>query len=246
MTKRFRMVAGPNGSGKSTLTAWLIRDYAVNFYTMLNADDVFAQVSRTGAFFVPFPIDSEALTAYAINTEYAETEKSRFRSGEIAVTEDCVRFKSVEAVNSYTVALLVNFIQDECISRGISFSQETVFSHQSKIDALAKAHTAGFRTYLYYVATDNPRINKERVEERYAQGGHNVPSEKIASRYTRSLANVKPAIPYLSRAFFFDNSGAEMRYLASYVCDEGFEMHCPENSLPRWFQQIYRDEVYGG
>ena len=37
MINRFRMVAGPNGSGKSTLAAWLARDYAVNFYTMLNA-----------------------------------------------------------------------------------------------------------------------------------------------------------------------------------------------------------------
>ena len=47
MINRFRMVAGPNGSGKSTLAAWLARDYAVNFYTMLNADDVFALVQRT-------------------------------------------------------------------------------------------------------------------------------------------------------------------------------------------------------
>ena len=37
MTKRFRMIAGPNGSGKSTLTALLRNDYAVNFYTLLNA-----------------------------------------------------------------------------------------------------------------------------------------------------------------------------------------------------------------
>ena len=51
MIKRFRMVAGPNGSGKTTLVGWLTRDYAVNFYTMLNADDVFAQVKRTKAFF---------------------------------------------------------------------------------------------------------------------------------------------------------------------------------------------------
>ena len=34
------MVAGPNGSGKSTLVRWLERDYAVNFYTRLNADEV--------------------------------------------------------------------------------------------------------------------------------------------------------------------------------------------------------------
>ena len=47
MTKRFRMVAGPNGSGKSTLTVRLIHDYSVNFYTRLNADEVFAEVRQT-------------------------------------------------------------------------------------------------------------------------------------------------------------------------------------------------------
>ena len=46
MTKRFRMIAGPNGSGKSTLTALLCKDYAVNFYTLLNADNIVAEVSR--------------------------------------------------------------------------------------------------------------------------------------------------------------------------------------------------------
>ena len=239
MTKRFRIVAGPNGSGKSTLTAWLMRDYAVNFYTMLNADDVYALVRRTSAFFTPFPIDGETLAAYALRTEYAETEKRRFRSGEIAVEEDCIRFNSAEATNSYTVALLVNFLQDECINRGISFSQETVFSHRSKVEALAKAHAVGFRTYLYYVATDNPIVNAARVAQRYAQGGHDVPLEKIASRYVRSLANVKLAFPYLSRAFFFDNSGAEMKYVASYSDKDGIEIHVSEGELPEWFRQIY-------
>ncbi len=239
MTKRFRMVAGPNGSGKSTLTAWLMRDYAVNFYTMLNADDVFAQVTRTGAFFAPFPIDGDALTAHAIDTEYAETENDRFRSGEISVDADCVRFNSAEAVNSYTVALLVNFLQNECISRGISFSQESVFSHHSKVDALARAYSTGCRTYLYYVATNDVSINVDRVARRYAQGGHDVPPEQILERYSRSLANVKPAMQYLSRAFFFDNSGVEMRYVASYSMDGGFEIHLPATELPRWFVALY-------
>ena len=41
MTARFRLIAGPNGSGKTTLTRMLAEDYAVNLYTMLNADDFF-------------------------------------------------------------------------------------------------------------------------------------------------------------------------------------------------------------
>ncbi|MBR1588781.1 MAG: zeta toxin family protein [Kiritimatiellae bacterium] len=235
MINRFRMVAGPNGSGKSTLAAWLARDYAVNFYTMLNADDVYALVRRTRAYFAPFPIDGASLAAYAVGTGYAEAEKGRFSSGEISVDADCVRFATAESVNSYTVALLVNFLQDECINRGISFSQETVFSHPSKVAALAKAKAAGFRTYLYYVVTDSASINAERVAERYSLGGHDVPPEKIVARYARSLANLPEAMPYLSRAFFFDNSGAEMRYLASYSEEVGLDILVPEGELPKWF-----------
>ena len=49
MVKRFRMIAGPNGSGKSTLVQRLRDDYSVNFYTFVNADEILAQVSQTGA-----------------------------------------------------------------------------------------------------------------------------------------------------------------------------------------------------
>ena len=240
MTSRFRMVAGPNGSGKSTLAAWLARDYAVNFYTMLNADEVFAEVSRTGACFAPFPVDAASLLAYVEKSQYAESEKALFRSGAIAVDFDCVRFHVAEAVNSYTVAMLVNFLQDECIKRGVSFSQETVFSHPSKIAALEKARSMGFRTYLYFVATDDAAINADRVARRYAQGGHNVPVEKIVQRYVRSLANVQLALPHLSRAYFFDNSGDEMRYLASYADGEGFALQTLESTMPRWFRAIFK------
>lgn len=146
MINRFRMVAGPNGSGKSTLAAWLARDYAVNFYTMLNADDVYALVQRTHAYFAPFPIDGASLAAYAGSTSYADAEKGRFSSGEISVDADCVRFATAESVNSYTIALLVNFLQDECINRGISFSQETVFSHPSKVAAQATPLEVGTLT----------------------------------------------------------------------------------------------------
>ena len=235
MIKRFRMVAGPNGSGKTTLVGWLARDYAVNFYTMLNADDVFAEVQRTNALFAPLPVDGESLMSYVEASGYDEREKARFKSGEISVDSDCIRFNVKDAVNSYTVALLVNFLQDEFVNRGISFSQETVFSHPSKVAALAKAHEKGFRTYLYYVATDDAAINADRVARRYAQGGHDVPSEKIVARYERSLANIASAFPHLSRAFFFDNSNVEMRYLASYDADAGLALHVPSAELPLWF-----------
>lgn len=229
------MIAGPNGSGKSTLKAWLEEDYAVNFYTFLNADQIFASVTSKHAYLPPCPVEQQDLVRYAEASEYNETVKAAFRDGRIAVEGDCVTF-APEAVNSYTVALFTNFLQDEMIRQGASFSQETVFSHPSKIAALAKAKAAGYRTYLYYVATQNCEINETRVTKRSAQGGHSVPKEKIIERYARSLANLRKALPHLSRAFFFDNSGNDMIYLGAYDEDQGFFFESTYEALPTWLK----------
>lgn len=234
MIKRFRMVAGPNGSGKSTLVKRLQDDYKVNFYTFVNADDILAQVLKTGAYSPKFPVSKAELVKYAQESTYDENVKTVYRGEAIRVDGDCVRFEK-SSINSYTIALFANFLQDRFLDRGESFSQETVFSHPSKVAALRRAFEAGYRTYLYFVATANPKINKCRVENRRAQGGHDVPSDKIFTRYPRSIAQLKESIPYLSRAYVFDNSGSEMLFLGEYEKDHGWFFNQPIDLLPTWF-----------
>ena len=147
---------------------------------------------------------------------------------------DCVRFDKC-AVNSYTMVLFANFLQDRFLERGESFSQETVFSHPSKVIALKRAHEAGYRTYLYFIATGNPKINVCRVVNRHAQGGHDVPPDKVVSRYRRSIAQLRAALPYLSRAYVFDNSGSEMLFLGEYARESGWIFAMPIAELPSWF-----------
>lgn len=166
------MIAGSNESGKSTLAGLLRRDYAVNFYTMLNADDILDEVSKTYAYLPALSVDGELLSRYVRQSEYAPQTKAYFENGDIFAASDAIRFRTGDAVNTYTVALLTNFLQNEHISTGRSFSQETVFSHPSK------------------------------------------PEEKVVARSMRSLGNVGAALPFCSRAFFFDNSTQEMRFLA--------------------------------
>src|SRR5262245_5934815 len=60
--------------------------------------------------------------------------------------------------------------RDVCIETRQSFSFETVMSHPSKIDILVRARAAGFFVQLFFVGTDDPRINIERVALRVAQG----------------------------------------------------------------------------
>lgn len=235
---RFRLVAGPNGSGKTTLVKSLVRDYAVNFYDMLNADDIFADVGSSLRFAPRILVESGRLTAYARAASYPAEVRRPFENGDIGILSGIVRFRNRSCVNSYTIALLTNFLQSEYVRRGISFSQETVFSHPSKVRALAAAKEAGFRTYLYFVATDSPGVNVARVAARSRTGGHDVPSDKVVSRYARSLANVASALPHLSRAFFFDNSGAGMDYLAAWNPENGMMLQSSLDDAPTWFRAI--------
>jgi len=86
--------------------------------------------------------------------------------------------------------------------------KQIVMSHIDKVQFLRTAQLARYRTYLYYVATEDPEINISRVRNRVALGGHNVAPDKVFSRYHRSLDLLLGAIKNSNRAYIFDNSGA--------------------------------------
>ncbi len=41
---------------------------------------------------------------------------------------------------------------------------------------LKKANELGYKTYLYFIATESPKINISRVKYRVSRGGHDAPS----------------------------------------------------------------------
>ena len=62
---------------------------------MLNADEIFAEVSKTRAYLPTLPVDRESLLRYALASEYNSQTKSFFESGEISVlTTACWRCDS--------------------------------------------------------------------------------------------------------------------------------------------------------
>lgn len=234
------MLAGPNGSGKSTLAAQLSSDYAVNLYRFLNADLLFAEVVQSHRTACPFSIDNAELVQFVARSTYPREYKRPFESGEIYIDgEDYLHF-SANGINSYSVAIVADFFKEQYLKHRISFSFETVFSHPAKIDILRRAQAAGFKTYMYFVATENPVINVNRIKERVALGGHNVPEEKTRSRYLRCMEQVRYALPYLNRAYFFDNSMEQSLYLAEYESEVGFTLH--SELLPSWFRHFVLGE----
>ena len=104
------------------------------------------------------------------------------------------------------------------------------------------AQQMGYRTYLYFVATDSPQINILRVANRVDDGGHDVPRDKITQRYARTLSLLPEAISAANRAYIFDNSGDESVFLAEITDGATLEFH--QDDMPDWFINAYLSRVW--
>ena len=157
------MFAGPNGSGKSTLKSYL-SPALIGVY--LNPDDLEREIVRHG--FLDF-------SAYDVTT--TADEVLRFFNGsaflkeaglgeaanKLQFVDGRLKFERVE-VNSYFASVAVEFLRQKLLAQKETFTFETVMSHPGKVELLAQAQAAGYRTYLYFVATDDPAINISRVK----------------------------------------------------------------------------------
>jgi predicted ABC-type ATPase len=114
-------------------------------------------------------------------------------------------------------------------------------SSPDKIKILQKAKQLGYRTYLYFIATEDPLINLLRIEHRVRTGGHNVPSEKIKERYFRSLELLADAIKYSNRAFIFDNSSESKIWISEII--DGQEIQIMTDTIPVWFKKYVLDKL---
>jgi predicted ABC-type ATPase len=96
---------------------------------------------------------------------------------------------------------------------------------------------------LYFIATDDPLININRVERRVAKGGHAVPKDKIVSRYYRSLELLMAAIHQTDRTYIFDNSsdGSEHTWIAEITNGNLIEMKTDRE--PAWFRKAVLDKI---
>lgn len=149
-------------------------------------------------------------------------------------------FERVPA-NAYIASAISDFLRRRLIEGQVSFTFETVMSSPDKIAFLKFAQASGYRTYLYYIATENPDINLSRVMLRVRSGGHDVPKDKIVSRYHRSLELLMDAIRATHRAYIFDNSGDEPFWIAEITNGQTLEIKRPE--MPAWFKTAVLDKI---
>ena len=76
---------------------------------------------------------------------------------------------------------------------------------------------------------------------RVSQGGHDVPSEKLITRYPRTLANLQAAIRDLPHVWVFDNDNlrAPFRQVAVFEQGRATFTHQP---VPKWLRQVLQGQ----
>lgn len=142
-------------------------------------------------------------------------------------------------VSAYEGAALAEALRCELVRQRESFVFETVFSDPAgaKLAFLTAAAAAGYNVVLCFIGIPGLETSEERVAMRVSQGGHDVPSEKLASRFPRTLANLKAAIQTLPVVLVFDNTdlAAPFRNVAEFERGKTIRLTKP---IPRWLAAI--------
>lgn len=233
---RLRMFAGPNGSGKSTFKA-IIRPELLGVY--INPDEIEKEIREYD--FLDFrhyqlKVTEEEVINFFFQSPLLKTADLLDDVDDLRFNDDKLSFHNV-GVNAYFASVAADFIRNKLIECSKSFTFETVMSFPDKVDLLRKAQSRGYRTYLYYVATEDPSINISRVKYRVKMGGHDVPEDKIVSRYARSLDLLIQAIKFTNRSYIFDNSTHEHIWLAEIT--DGHLLEIKTDQMPAWFKKIF-------
>ena len=88
----------------------------------------------------------------------------------------------------------------------MDFGFETVGSTREKIEFISEAKERGYSISLLFVCAGSPETCIERIGDRVRNGGHDVPEDKVRSRYERVLALLPEYIRLADDAAVFDNS----------------------------------------
>ncbi|MBQ6781679.1 MAG: hypothetical protein IJP62_10700 [Treponema sp.] len=208
--KRLRIFAVSNGSGKSVLYKYLLSQHYFNKYFYINADDITKGLSNGFSFSNwPVEISEDSFYKYLETSSFNTILNSADLKKTLSINDSVFMWNGKNENLTYVSAFIADYLRNQFLYSDSSFSCETVFSHPSKIDFIKLAKHHGFKIYLYFIATRNPVINLDRVANRVQSGGHDVPSEKISSRYYRCLDNLYEAIKCSDKVFLFDNSEAK-------------------------------------
>ena len=135
---------------------------------------------------------------------------------------------------------------ERAITERLDFAFETTLGGKTIANLLDRALAQGIEVRIWYVGLEGVELHIARVRSRVAQGGHDIPEERIRERYTQSRLNLIQLLPRLTELLVYDNSeqadprtGAQPqpRFIVRMVQGKVRET-CPLIRVPEWAKPI--------
>lgn len=172
-------------------------------------------------------------------TEYLKAEGMPFVNADQIAKE---RYPDNPERFSYEAAREADVIRETLLASGANFCFETVYSHPSKIDFLAKAKALGYTIYLVLIGLGDEALHIGRVYQRVHEGGHSVPIEKINSRILRAKSHVLTSIPLVDELWVIDNSSADEPFNVQLKFRYGALAYQSDDLRP-WVLEMFADHL---
>lgn len=163
------------------------------------------------------------------------------RAADLGVIIDVDRITALAGVSPIQGGRIALKRISDCLSKRVSFTQETTLSGRKTERTAAKAKELGYTVRLYYVGLDTPEECLARIANRVRRGGHDIPENDVKRRFAGRWEAVSKVLPYCDEGHFFDNDNG-FAEAAEYKNGELVLMGAEQ---PRWVLEL-ADYLRGG
>ncbi len=100
----------------------------------------------------------------------------------------------------------------------VDFAFETTLASRTFINILCKYKKQGYEINILFLWLQTVETAIQRVKIRVEQGGHDIPSDVIMRRYSRSISNfVNEYTKIADNWFFYDNTNNNSKLIANKI-----------------------------
>lgn len=125
---------------------------------------------------------------------------------------------------------------NDCLERGVCFTQETTLSGHRAAQTARRARDDGYYIRMYYVGLNSAEDCIERIANRVRKGGHSIPDNDVFRRYENRIESLTHVLPYCDEATFFDNDNG---FVEVAIYRNG-EIVLHENA-PQWIRDVAKE-----
>lgn len=106
---------------------------------------------------------------------------------------------------------------DDALQKGLNICLESTLAGRGTMQRVIAAKNAGYFTLAYYIGLNSVELNLERVAQRVARGGHDIPEDIVRRRFNESANNLVLIKDYLDEIYLLDNSEANFELQSSII-----------------------------